>query len=932
MDSQSLPNASDSNDPFHRVLRGLADVDADDADLIDLELSPTPPSTLVPLTIRRLGDFELLERIGAGGMGAVYRARQRSLGNKAVAVKLIRPDYAFDPARLARFRAEALAASKVQHPGIVSVIAVGEQDGVHYIAQELIEGGRTLADVIVHSRDNPPKDHFRSMAILFAEIADALQAVHAANVIHRDIKPSNILITRDGHPKIADFGLAKDLDGPSIHTSGLTPGTLAYKSPEHLDPKTGPVDARSDLFSLGVAFYESLLFIRPFVGNEAELPLRILNQDVSDLRQVNSAVPADLSIICRKALERSPSRRYASMDEFAADLRRHLNHEPIAARPPSVWNRAVKWVRRNPTPSSVGLIGVVALAAVSYLAREKSEQARIAGEKTRLADNKSAEAEIEKEKAKDALAVAQDQRRIANEAAIAAQEARDLARMRLAETHLQRALEASRRGAWRETIEFAKQAKADGHNDELTIEIEIAKAHLALNDRDSARLRIDHLRESSSTSPRHGEVLLLAAELLMTERGRDEEAVALVRLAKSAGLPPAHAAYAKSFEVTSVPVALDSLRECVSLDPYYQAARQHLGMLYFVTGRIPEALEEANISGNLFPNDPNPIALRAACYAAMGRRADANSLIKQAGSAFPSEALGGMRVLIDTLSSMKIHMTIDAYIGAPTTAELTTKLVGAVATTQFLNGAKFSNWEKLSGVEILWPSHPLLRRHWGAWTSLAGGGFDVIMRDPSESLRVFETASEDMADGAVEYFRGMTCFLYWTDQYALMEDQLSESSFILQRAAEMPSLLPEVQHAARYWATQMQLLLANSLNTGVDSTQRELAFANIDWILRNERMSRHEAMFLCNTLLLQNLRAPRLLSLLERWELLAPNDPAIRPVKVRAQRLFNDYAAALRTLDEIILTEGASDELCAQRREIVEEWNRFNAEQAELRR
>jgi serine/threonine protein kinase len=932
MDSQSASPAADPNDPFQRLLKGLADVDAQDADLSDVELSPAAPPTTVPLAQQRLGDFDLFERIGAGGMGAVYRARQRSLGDKAVAVKLIRPDYAFDPTRLARFRAEALAASKVNHPGIVSVIAVGEQGGVHYIAQELIDGGRTLADVIVQRRDNPPKDHFRSMAILFAEIADALQAVHAAKVIHRDIKPSNILITRDGRPKVADFGLAKDLDGPSIHTSGLTPGTLAYKSPEHLEPKLGPVDARSDIFSLGVAFYESLLFIRPFVGNEAELPQRILNQDVSDLRQVNSEVPADLSIICRKALERSPSRRYAAMADFAADLRRYLNHEPITARAPSAWNRTVKWVRRNPTPSSVGLIGAVALALVSYLAQARTEQARIAEEKTRLADNKTKEAEVEKEKATEALAVAQHERGVAEEAAAAAKKAEDLARSRLAETHLRQALESSRRGAWHETIDFAQMAKAEGHEDKLTPEIEIAKAHLALNDRDSARRHIDQLRELSRTSPRHGEVLLLAAELLMTERGHDQQAIELVRSAELAGLPPAHAAYARSFQATSIPVALEALRECIALDPYYQAARQHLGMLYFVTGRISEALEESRIARNLFPSDPNPIALRAACYARMGESIAAKESLEAASKVLSREAMGGMGLLVDTLVTMNTYMTIDIYIGAPTTPALTASLVTAVTTKQLLKGAKFANLERLTGVEILWPSHPLLRKHWGTWTAIAGGGFDAIMKDPSHSLRVFSGASEGVADGTVEYFRGMTCFLYWSDQYALVEDQLSEASFILQRTAQLPSLLPELPHAARYWATQMQLKLANRRNTGVDAAQRELAFANIDYILRNESMSKHEVMSLCSTLLAQALRTPRLFALLERWEQLAPNDPEIRPFKVRAHRLFNDYPAALRALDEVIASDGANEELCTQRREIVEEWERFNAEQLELLR
>ncbi|MCC7015500.1 MAG: SUMF1/EgtB/PvdO family nonheme iron enzyme [Planctomycetes bacterium] len=364
MTDASRANQGEPTNPLDRLANKLQDVNTADAELDEVELSPfVGDNSEVPIGLKRLGDFELLERIRAGGMGAVYLARQRSL-DKLVAVKVIRPDFTYDVSRVARFRGEALAASKVQHPGIVSVHFVGEQDGVHYIAQELIEGGRTLDDLIQERRDAPPKDHHRSMAELFAKIADALEAVHQAEVIHRDIKPGNILITPRGEPKVADFGLAKDLASVDQKNSAVTPGTAHYKSPEHIDKKVGPVDARSDLFSLGVSFYEALTFTLPFVGTQEEAADRIQHHEVDDLRAVSASVPTELSVICRKCLEKEPRRRYQSMAELAADLRRYLDNQPIRAQPPSATRRAQLWVRRNKV-ASVLIAAAILVAGTS---------------------------------------------------------------------------------------------------------------------------------------------------------------------------------------------------------------------------------------------------------------------------------------------------------------------------------------------------------------------------------------------------------------------------------------------------------------------------------------------------------------------------------------------------------------------------------------
>ena len=216
---------------------------------------------------KTLGDFHLLREIGRGGMGVVYEAEQMSLHRK-VALKVLPSHLSFSKEAMLKFRREAEAGSRQSHPGIVTVHAVGECEGVHYIAQELIEGSRSLADSLEELRKegDQPQGYFREAAQLIAEVADALQHAHDSGVIHRDVKPSNILLAKEGKPKVTDFGLAKVEDALALSRTGDFAGTPYYMSPEQVASRRTGVDHRTDIFSLGVTFYEMLTLKRPFEG------------------------------------------------------------------------------------------------------------------------------------------------------------------------------------------------------------------------------------------------------------------------------------------------------------------------------------------------------------------------------------------------------------------------------------------------------------------------------------------------------------------------------------------------------------------------------------------------------------------------------------------------------------------------------------------
>ncbi|MCP3914967.1 MAG: protein kinase [bacterium] len=324
-----------------------------------------PPATP---TSRIVGDFELVRRLGRGGQGEVWEARQRTL-ERRVALKLLHADRLSDRT-VQTFAREARAGGRLSHPGIVTVYASGESEGVGWLAMEYVAGGRTLGDLLLElGRANElPVEHDCDVAELVAAVAEAVQAAHDAGVIHRDLKPQNILLTPDGEPKVTDFGLARITDESVISRTGSLVGTPHYMSPEQVSADQRSLDHRTDVFSLGVVLYELLTLRRPFQGDTwQQLESQILNRDPDDPRVVRSRIPRELAVIVGKALEKDRDLRFQSMSELASDLRRFLAHEPIRAQAPTRRERAIKWIRRNPTRSVAVAATLIAFVTISTL-------------------------------------------------------------------------------------------------------------------------------------------------------------------------------------------------------------------------------------------------------------------------------------------------------------------------------------------------------------------------------------------------------------------------------------------------------------------------------------------------------------------------------------------------------------------------------------
>jgi eukaryotic-like serine/threonine-protein kinase len=390
----------------HQSIAGILGERLEDLEVVQNAMGPlaeTGPAGAPiedSLMSARLGEYRIIREVGRGGMGVVYEAEQLPLGRR-VALKVLPSTASLDPRQRQRFQVEAQAAALLHHEHIVPVFGVGCDHGMHYYAMQFIDG-RSLTDVIRSLRPAQPvaplnetktsddspvleigpvhtpsakstgsslthRQHSQMVAQLGIQVALALEHAHEIGVIHRDIKPSNLLIDCRDHLWVADFGLARlPQDEHDLTRTGDLVGTLRYMSPEQLRGERGVIDARSDIYALGVTLYE-LLTLRPaFDGcDRNELLRRIVDEEAAHPRRLNPSIRRDLETIILKAMEKDPSARYSSARALADDLKRFLDDQPIEARRPSLFDRAVKWSRRHRAAVVATITAVLVTLATS---------------------------------------------------------------------------------------------------------------------------------------------------------------------------------------------------------------------------------------------------------------------------------------------------------------------------------------------------------------------------------------------------------------------------------------------------------------------------------------------------------------------------------------------------------------------------------------
>jgi serine/threonine protein kinase len=336
-----------------------------------------------------LGDYEVLEQIGEGGMARVYRGRSRRTGQIA-AIKVVCAHAGLSDRHLERFHRESLNQGRLKHPGIVPVFADGQQDQWHWIAQELVEGHDLERELRLQRRDplpnDPPNllprpgDPERTARVVetIAQAAEALDHAHQHGVVHRDVKPSNLLLRPSGRVLLADFGLSRDEAMGSLTRTDEVAGSLYYMSPEQTRSLKDRVDHRTDVYSLGVVLYELLALRRPFeAGTSVELIKRISENTYRPLRSRVPDVPEPLEIIVDRALSRNPEQRFATMAEFAEDLRLFQRGKPILSRKPTRGQRLKEWAYRHrqwlPAAAAIALLAPLGALGLESLEEWRSK-------------------------------------------------------------------------------------------------------------------------------------------------------------------------------------------------------------------------------------------------------------------------------------------------------------------------------------------------------------------------------------------------------------------------------------------------------------------------------------------------------------------------------------------------------------------------------
>jgi serine/threonine protein kinase len=345
----------------------VGSVKADDSGHLDKPAREVTRSERLAKILGELGDYELLEEIGRGGQGVVFRARQKSL-NRTVALKVISLGQWASKTHLKRFRLEAEAAARLEHPGIVPIHEVRERDGSCYFSMKFVEGGQL--DAVVRREAMPP----RRAAELIAKVARTVHYAHEHGILHRDIKPGNILLDANGEPHLTDFGLARLVETESTVTRTMEVlGTPSYMAPEQAIGNNAAISSVTDVYGLGAVLYQLLTGQPPFAGGTTYETIKLLlDTEPRQPRQLNPKIDRDLSTICLKCLEKDPKRRYSSAFALAEDLEHWLKHEPIQARHTGVFTRGRKWVRRNPSIAVMALM-LLALAVPLSVIVWKSE-------------------------------------------------------------------------------------------------------------------------------------------------------------------------------------------------------------------------------------------------------------------------------------------------------------------------------------------------------------------------------------------------------------------------------------------------------------------------------------------------------------------------------------------------------------------------------
>jgi tetratricopeptide (TPR) repeat protein/tRNA A-37 threonylcarbamoyl transferase component Bud32 len=826
-------------------------VEEDDRAALPWPADDLPPPPLVaaarpvasqgprPATWPTLADYEIIEYLDKGGMGAVYKARQRSL-NRIVALKLLSRERQDDPALRARHPIEAEAVARLNHPNIAQIYEVGEENGQPFLALEYATGGsldRKLA------RKPLPASEAAGLA---ETVARAIHFAHEQGIIHRDLKPANVLLMADGTVKLTDFGLAKRVEDPAGPTPpGAILGTPSYMPPESAVGKSKEVGPAADTYSCGAILYELLTGRPPFIAETIlETLYQVRHQELVPPSRLQPKVPRDLESICLKCLEKEPKRRYPSALALAEDLRRFLEGKPTLARPASVGRRVMKWARREPARAALAALSVLVLLGLLgggswYAARE---------------------------------------RRQAEEARAAERQVRQL----LADSYAFTAQLAMRRGDWQTALEYLDRALADNHRDPVGLRLEKVRAWCAVGEVPLAVAELETLAQNENLTPQQrGLVLLWQGDFSLSRSYlHADQALQLFKQALK-DLPTAEASYAQALLAKTTPKAVKHLEEALRSDPFHPRARALLGFLLLGLGELSRARDHVVFGEHLFADDPTYKLLHASILALENKQEEVRALLDRADPSWTKPHRANARLWVEILPQLR-----DVAAGIVEPDPLPFKQMSVFAKLMMKLPEGMSGKPVPNTSALFLPFPPALVRGYLRIAKLA----PLLLLGVDRDVRRIK----EVGDIVAAHHQGLLFMLY--GQILVKNDRWSDAETAFLMAAQAPSVVP-VRPAALFYACACEATLAKKAPPREAADLRARALRNAEErvllggirLFEAERLSRY-------ALDLKDLDLAR--AIIRQWRRQAPKDIVLLRRQVELELLSGAYGRVLELTDK----------------------------------